>query len=187
MLTFYIILIYFSPPPLSLSPFFLSASFLISPYTYLTAAVLYLLFVGRQLAQSVERRTLEIDVRGSRPALWTLWWVGSWLSLYYTGPLRVKIVGKNFINSSAGSLAMYTCVDLAPQHCGLVAICSEAVPTAETLKFCSSKPALKISVVASHLTSPLRRALRCVNHTAPSAKTPNRLKGDQYNRQKCAI
>ena len=29
---------------------------------------------GRRVAQSVERRTLEVEVRGSRPALGTSWW-----------------------------------------------------------------------------------------------------------------
>ena len=28
----------------------------------------------RQVAQSVERRTLEVEVRGSKPALGTWWW-----------------------------------------------------------------------------------------------------------------
>ena len=29
---------------------------------------------GRQVAQSVERRTLEVEVRGSKSALGTWWW-----------------------------------------------------------------------------------------------------------------
>ena len=34
--------------------------------------------VGRQVAQSVERRTLQVEVQGSKPALGT-WWLG-WIS-----------------------------------------------------------------------------------------------------------
>ena len=30
--------------------------------------------LGRQVAQSVERRTLEAEVRGSKPVLGTWWW-----------------------------------------------------------------------------------------------------------------
>ena len=30
--------------------------------------------MGRQVAQSVERRTLEVEVRCSQPALCTWWW-----------------------------------------------------------------------------------------------------------------
>ena len=29
---------------------------------------------GRQVVQSVERRTLEVEARGSKPALVTWWW-----------------------------------------------------------------------------------------------------------------